>query len=72
MSRTRTRKPLLGRMSVFIIGILVGAVLGVAITIMGAPLLDELYPSAFASAPSAPAATSGAAGAEGAEAKAEG
>jgi hypothetical protein len=42
-------------MSVFIIGILIGAALGAAITIMGAPLLDELDPSAsaFASAPAA-------------------
>ena len=53
MSRTRTRKPLLGRMSVFIIGVLVGAVLGAVVAIMGAPLLDQLDPSAFASAPAA-------------------
>ncbi len=55
MSRTRTRKPLLGRMSVFIIGILIGVALGAVVTIIGAPLLDEIYPSAFASAPAAPA-----------------
>ena len=54
VTRTRARKPLLGRMSVFIIGILVGVALGVVITVMGAPLLDELYPSAFASAPATP------------------
>ena len=53
VARARTRKPLLGRMSVFVIGILIGVALGVVITIMGAPLLDELDPTAFASAPAA-------------------
>jgi len=51
VTRTRTRKPVLGRMSVFIIGVVVGVALGAVVTIMGAPMLDELDPSAFASAP---------------------
>ena len=51
VSRARVRKPMLGRMSVFIIGVLVGAVLGVCAAVLGAPLLDEFDPAAFASAP---------------------
>ena len=51
VSRARVRKPLLGRMSVFLIGILLGIVLGGAAALLGAPLIDELDPSAFASAP---------------------
>jgi hypothetical protein len=42
---------MLGRMSVFIIGMLIGAVLGAFLVVMGAPLLDELDPTAFASSP---------------------
>jgi hypothetical protein len=48
---------MLGRMSVFIIGMLIGAVLGVFLAVMGAPLLDELDPTAFASSPILAAAT---------------
>jgi hypothetical protein len=42
---------MLGRMSVFIIGIIVGAVIGVCAAVFGAPLLDGLDPTAFASSP---------------------
>ena len=42
---------MLGRMSVFIIGVMVGAVLGVCVAVLGAPVLDEFDPAAFASAP---------------------
>ena len=38
-------------MSVFIIGIMIGALLGVGLAVMGAPLIDELDPAAFASSP---------------------
>ena len=38
-------------MSVFIIGIMIGALLGVGLAVMGAPLIDELDPTAFASSP---------------------
>ena len=48
---------MLGRMSVFIIGVMVGAALGVCAAVFGAPLLDEIDPSAFASAPILVAAT---------------
>ena len=51
VTRARVRKPMLGRMSVFIIGVMLGAVLGACAAILGAPLLDELDPAAFASAP---------------------
>ena len=51
VSRARVRKPLLGRMSVFVIGIMIGAVLGLGIAVVGAPVLDELDPAAFASSP---------------------
>ena len=51
VARARVRKPLLGRMSVFVIGVLLGVVLGAAGALMGAPLLDELDPRALASAP---------------------
>lgn len=51
VSRARVKRRVLGRMSVFILGILLGAVLGVCIAVFGAPLLDEIDPSAFASAP---------------------
>ena len=51
MSRARVRKPVLGRMSVFIIGILIGAALGACAMVFGRPVLDELDPAAFISAP---------------------
>ena len=51
VTRARVRKPVLGRMSVFVIGILIGAVLGVCLVVFGGPLLDEVDPTAFASAP---------------------
>ena len=51
VSRARVRKPLLGRMSVFLIGILLGIALGGGAALLGAPLIDEIDPSAFASAP---------------------
>ncbi len=54
-SRARTRKPLLGRMSVFLIGLVLGIGLGVAGAFVGASLIDGLDPSAFASAPALPA-----------------
>ena len=57
VTRARARKPLLGRMSVFIIGMLIGVALGVCVAVMGAPLLDELDPTAFASSPILIAAT---------------
>jgi len=38
-------------MSVFIIGILIGAALGACAMVFGAPLMDEIDPTAFASAP---------------------
>jgi len=51
VTRSRVRKPVLGRMSVFIIGLLIGAVVGACLAVLGAPLLDELDPAAFASSP---------------------
>ena len=38
-------------MSVFIIGILIGAALGAGVMVFGAPMLDEIDPAAFLSAP---------------------
>ncbi len=49
--RARVRQPLLGRMSVFLIGVLIGVVLGAAAALVGAPLLGGLDPAALASAP---------------------
>lgn len=49
--RARARKPVLGRMSVFIIGILIGAALGAGAMLVGAPVLDDIDPAAFISAP---------------------
>ena len=49
--RARVRKPVLGRMSVFVIGILIGAALGACAMVFGRPVLDEIDPAAFASAP---------------------
>ena len=57
VSESRTRRPVLGRMSVFVIGLVIGAMLGAAAVVMGGPLLDDLDPDAFASAP--PAAATG-------------
>ena len=51
VSRTQARRPLLGRMSVFIIGLLIGSVIGAAAMVLAGPILDELDPTAFASAP---------------------
>ena len=51
VSRARVRRPVLGRMAVFIIGVMIGCGLGAAAVVLGAPLLDELDPTAFASSP---------------------
>ena len=51
VSRARVRKPMLGRMSVFIIGILIGAMAGACAAVFGGPVLDQIDPGAFISTP---------------------
>jgi hypothetical protein len=51
VSRARVRKPVLGRMSVFVIGILLGVVAGAIGALFGGPVFDQIDPGAFLSTP---------------------
>lgn len=51
LTRQRTRRPVLGRMSVFVIGLVLGGIIGACAVILAGPVVNELHSTAFASAP---------------------